>query len=221
LRGGVVEACEGYGTASIPGKDGTRTVDSARLPDVMVGDDLVMTTQPIIPTERGRLIPATRADLDALWAIWREPEVRRYLFDDEDVTRERAAEVLDTCLAEGQHGRGLWTIHVEDERTSIGCAGLMPVGVADYDPALVGMIEPVVALAPCWWGRGHAIEALRVLVDYAFGALALERLAGATDVPNEASHRMLVSAGFVPQRECAGPHYRIRTYVLEAPETQP
>ena len=74
------------------------------------------------------------------------------------------------------------------------------------------------ALAPSWWGRGHAVEALRVLVDYAFGALALERLAGAADVPNEASHRMLVSAGFVAQRECDGPHYRIRTYVLEAPE---
>ncbi len=175
------------------------------------------TTQPIIPTARGRLVPATRNDLEALWAIWREPDVRRYLFDDQEVSHERAAEVLDACLAEGAHGRGLWTIHVENERTLVGCAGLMPVSVAEYDPALAGMVEPIVALAPSWWGRGHAIEALRVLVDYAFGGLALERLAGAADVPNEASHRMLLSAGFVPQRECDGPHYRIRTYVLEDP----
>lgn len=173
------------------------------------------TTQPILPTARGRLVPATRVDLDALWTVWREPDVRRYLFDDEAVDRERAEEVLAACLAEGPHGRGLWTIHVEGERTLIGCAGLMPCSVAEYDPTLTGLVEPIVALAPAWWGRGHAVEALQVLVTYAFGALALDRLAGATDVPNEASHRMLTRAGFVPQRECAGPHYRIRTYLLD------
>ena len=178
-------------------------------------------TQPILPTARGRLVPATRADLEALWGVWREPEVRRYLFDDREVPRERAEEVLDACLAEGEHGRGLWTIHVDDEPTLIGCAGLMPVSVAQYDWTVAGLLEPIVALAPAWWHRGHAVEALRVLVDYAFGTLAVERLAGATDVPNEASHRMLVRAGFVPQRECDGPHYRIRTYVLEPPGTAP
>jgi RimJ/RimL family protein N-acetyltransferase len=173
------------------------------------------TTQPILPTARGRLVPATLADLDALWKVWRDPAVRRYLFDDQEVGRARAEEVLDACLAEGPHGRGLWTMHVEDERTLIGCAGLMPVSVAEYDPTLTGLLEPIVALAPAWWGKGIAVEALEVLVAYAFGALALDRLAGATDVPNEASHRMLTRAGFVPQRECDGPHYRIRTYLLD------
>lgn len=181
----------------------------------------VATTQPILPTARGRLVPATLADLDPLWAIWRHPDVRRYLFDDQEVSRERAAEVLDACLAEGPHGRGLWTIHVESEPTLIGCAGLMPVSVADYDWTVAGLVEPIVALAPAWWGQGHAVRALRTLVDYAFGALALDRLAGATDVPNEASHRMLVRAGFVPQRECDGPHYRIRTYTRDRPEAAP
>jgi RimJ/RimL family protein N-acetyltransferase len=165
------------------------------------------------------LVPATRGDLETLWAVWREREVRRYLFDDREVPHERAAEVLDGCLAEGPHGRGLWTIHVDDERTAIGCAGLMPVSVAEYDSAVAGLLEPIVALAPAWWHHGYAVEALRVLVDYAFRTLALERLAGATDVPNEASHRMLIRAGFVPQRECDGPHYRIRTYLLERPVT--
>jgi ribosomal-protein-alanine N-acetyltransferase len=175
-------------------------------------------TQPILPTPRGRLVPATRADLDALWSVWREREVRRYLFDDQEVPRERAEEVLDACLAEGAHGRGLWTMHVDGEPTLIGCAGLMPVSVAQYDWTVAGLLEPLVALAPAWWRRGHAVEALRVLVAYAFGTLALEALAGATDVPNEASHRMLVRAGFEPQRECEGPHYRIRTYLLQRPD---
>ena len=175
------------------------------------------TPQPILPTRRGRLVPATRNDLDGLWAVWRTPEVRRYLFDDAPVDRARASAVLDACLAEGPHGRGLWTIHVESERTLVGCAGLMPIGIAEYDPTLAGLLEPIVALAPAWWGRGRAVEALRALVDYGFGALALERIAGAADVPNEASHRMLERAGFVRQRECDGRRYRLRTYLLERP----
>src|SRR5262249_30278601 len=98
----------------------------------------------------------------------------------------------------------------------VGCAGLMPVEtIADYDPALRGLVEPIVALAPSDWHRGYAVDALRALVGYAFGTLAMPRLAAATDVPNVASHAMLVRAGFVPQRECAGPRYRIRTYLLE------
>jgi [ribosomal protein S5]-alanine N-acetyltransferase len=172
--------------------------------------------QPTLTTTRTTLAPTVPADLDALWAIWRDPEVRRYLFDDQPVSRERAAEVLDGCRAEAGRGLGLWTIREEADAAIIGCAGLMPADTsAEYDPTLRGLVEPIVALAPGRWGRGHAVDALRALVDYAFGPLEVPRLAGVTDVPNEASHRMLTRAGFVPQRECNGPHYRIRTYLLD------
>jgi len=173
--------------------------------------------QPTLTTSRATLVPAASEDLEPLWTIWRDPDVRRYLFDDQPVPRERAAEVLDACLAEGARGLGLWTIREQAAPGLIGCAGLMPVTWAEYDPAGAGLVEPIVALAPTSWHRGHAVEALRSLVDYAFGPLDFPTLAGATDVPNEASHRMLTRAGFVPQRECPGPHYRIRTYLLERP----
>lgn len=175
-------------------------------------------TPPTLTTARAALVPAAAEDLEPLWTIWRDPDVRRYLFDDQSVPRERAAEVLDACRAEGANGRGLWTIREEGAPSIvIGCAGLMPVTWAEHDPAGAGLVEPIVALAPASWHRGFAVEALRTLVDYAFGPLDLPMLAGATDVPNEASHRMLTRAGFVPQRECPGPHYRIRTYLLERP----
>jgi ribosomal-protein-alanine N-acetyltransferase len=170
-------------------------------------------SQPTFETTRATLVPTTLADLEPLWEVWRDPDVRRYLFDDQPVDRARAAEVLDACLAEGPSGRGLWAIR--EKGTVIGCAGLMPVTWSEYDPTGAGLIEPIVALAPAFWHRGHAVEGLRLLVEHAFDALDLERIAGATDVPNEASHRMLTRAGFVPQRECPGPHYRIRTYRLE------
>lgn len=175
-------------------------------------------TQPTLTTARATLVPAAADDLEPLWIIWRDPDVRRYLFDDQPVSRERAAEVLAACRVEGAQGRGLWTIRESATvKTMIGCAGLMPVTWNEYDPSGAGLLEPIVALAPASWHGGHAVEALRALVAYAFGPLDLPRLAGATDVPNAASHRMLTRAGFVPQRECPGPHYRIRTYLLERP----
>jgi ribosomal-protein-alanine N-acetyltransferase len=174
------------------------------------------TSPPRLVTARTALVPVELADLDVLWALWDDPEVRRYLFDDQPVSRARAAEVLAACLAERARGLGLWTIRPQTAaETIVGCAGLMPTSVAAYDPAMAGLVEPIVALAPAWWRRGFAVEVVRALVHHAFHALGLARLSAATDVPNEASHRMLVRTGFVPQRECDGPYYRTRTYLLE------
>lgn len=169
-------------------------------------------SQPTFETTRATLVPTTRADLEPLWDIWRNPDVRRYLFDDQPVERARAVEVVEGCLAESANGLGLWTIR--EHGVVIGCAGLMPIMWSEYDPTGAGLVEPIVALAPVCWHRGHAVEALRLLVGHAFDTLDLERIAGATDVPNEASHRMLTRVGFVPERECPGPHYRMRTYRL-------
>lgn len=175
-------------------------------------------TQPTLDAERLTLVPTALADLDPLWEIWREPAVYRYLFDDQPVDRERAREVLEGCLAEAPNGLGLWTLREHGIDAVIGCAGLMPVMWVEYDPSGAGLVEPLVALAPGVWRRGYAVESLVRLVRYGFDALGLARIAGATDVPNEASHRMLSRAGFVAQRECQGPHYRMRTYLLERPD---
>jgi len=197
-------------------------VDSERLARVILGargrlGRARAMTQPTLDAGRVTLVPAVLADLDSLWEIWREPDVRRYLFDDQPVDRARAREVLEGCLGEAPNGLGLWTIRERAPDPVLGCAGLVPVSWAEYDPTGAGLIEPIVALAPSVWHRGYAVASLARLVGYAFGELGLARLAGATDVPNEASHRMLTRAGFVPQRECPGPHYRIRTYLLERP----
>jgi hypothetical protein len=40
----------------------------------------------------GRDVPFASEDLDALHALWTDPDVRRYLWDDIVISRERAAE---------------------------------------------------------------------------------------------------------------------------------
>ena len=184
--------------------------------------------QPMLTTPRLALRPAEESDIDALWTLWRAPEVRRFLWDDRTISRAEAATMLTDCRALAAQGLGLWMLQaapraarpevpVASGGTILGCAGLLPVSTAaEYEPRLAGLVEPIVALAPAAWGHGYAQEALGALRDYAARALGLTQLAGVTDVPNAASDRMLRRVGFVPLSEVAGPKYRLLTYVWQA-----
>lgn len=174
--------------------------------------------QPILQTPRLRLRPAAHSDADALWALWTDPAVRRFLWDDRVISPSEAAATLGDCLALAPIGLGLWVAEVRDANALVGCAGLLPVSTAAaYDPRLAGLVEPLVALAPAVWGHGYAGEALDALLAHAAGALGLARLAGVTDVPNVASDRMLQRAGFDVLGEVPGPRFQLRTYLWRAP----
>jgi RimJ/RimL family protein N-acetyltransferase len=175
--------------------------------------------QPPLTTARLILRPAAPADVDELHALWTHPDVRRYLWDDRIIDRALAESTLADCLGLASDGLGLWICERTDhaDPAFVGCAGLLPVSTAaDYDETLAGMIEPLVALAPAHWGRGYAQEALRALLAYAEHTLGVNRLAAVTDVPNEASDRMLRRAGFHPLREAGGPRYPLRVYAWQA-----
>lgn len=165
------------------------------------------------------MTPATSGDVDALWQIWRDAEVRRYLFDDVPVTRERADEALHNCLTHVNEGLGLWTVTVREDASLIGCVGLVRTGTsAEFDPTLQGTVEPIVSLVPAEWGKGYAQEALREVLGYGFRSLGLKTIVAITDVPNEASDRLLNRLGFSARGECDGPRYRMRTYIIAANE---
>ena len=177
-----------------------------------------------LTTERLALRPCTDSDLDELWTLWKDRDVRRFLWDDREISRDEAASTLADCIALAERGLGLWVItprfasNLDPTQPSImGCAGLLPVTVAaEYDPRIAGLVEPLVALFPAVQRHGYAAEVLVALRDHALRDLGLSRLAGVTDVPNAASDRMLRRAGFTVLGECDGPRYRLRTYLCEA-----
>ena len=164
-----------------------------------------------------RLRSVRLADLDPLWTLWIDPEVRQYLFDDVAIPQERAAEILADCAALAADGLGLWTIRLSGSSSLIGCVGLFPVSTAaEHEPRLVGAVEPLVTLAPSAWHRGLATEALAMVINYAFEDRGMSQLVAAVDVPNTASIRLVTRLGFEQLSECTGPRYRMRTYTLTA-----
>jgi RimJ/RimL family protein N-acetyltransferase len=165
---------------------------------------------PTIRTERLTLAPATDADLDALLALWTDPDVRRFLWDDREISRDEAAGVLADCISASEDGLGLWTVRVGDEDALAGCVGLLP---ANPPPGT----EPLAAFHPRHWGSGYATEALRALLDHAFATLRLPALVAAVDVPNAASQTLVERLGFHRVEEIQGPKYRMIRYALAAP----
>ena len=152
-------------------------------------------------------------DLEELWRLWTEAAVRQFLWDDRVISRDEAASTIANCESLAARDLGLWVLRPTDSDVLIGCAGLFPVTTAaTYEPRLAGLVEPLIALAPEYWGRGYASEALRALIDHAASHLGLTQLAAVTDVPNVRSDRMLRRAGFVELSETDGPRYRLRTY---------
>ena len=162
------------------------------------------------------LSPAESRDLEALHALWSEPEVRRFLFDDQDVSLELARSILDSCLECAASGHGLWLVYPKDDRELLGCVGLVPTTTAaEHEPALAGVLELVVSLGAAHWHKGYAREALAAVLAHAFGALEVTKVAAVNDVPNAASERLLSALGFQVLSEVQGPRHRLRTYTLE------
>jgi RimJ/RimL family protein N-acetyltransferase len=143
--------------------------------------------RPELVTERLRLRPLSAHDAETFHALAVDPEVRRYLFDDEAISLERARELLATndALFE-ERGCGLWTLEPKDGGAAAGVAGLWPL----HDG-----LELLYLLDPAAWGRGYATEAARAIVEYGFDALGLDDVVASTDAPNVASVRVMERAG--------------------------
>jgi ribosomal-protein-alanine N-acetyltransferase len=163
---------------------------------------------PILTTSRLTLRPYTEDDIDALHAIWIDPDVRRYLWDDVVISRERAAEVVRDSIATAlSHGIGYWTVRTAPDGPIIGDCGFR---LCDG----VNAIELLYSLARTHWGRGQAFEGSQAALRYAWTATPFDRVYAKIDAPNEASLRLIRRLGFQYLSRADG----VDTYALAKPD---
>ena len=142
----------------------------------------------VIRGANATLRPVRRDDLAPLHRLWTHPDVRRYVWDDEEIPRSRAeAAVREAIDAFESHGFGLWLAEGEDGAL-LGFCGLRHL---DDGPD----VEVIYGVAPSEWGRGLATEMAEAMLRYGFGTVGLPRLVGIADAPNAASRRVLEKAG--------------------------
>ncbi|MGI0013419.1 MAG: GNAT family N-acetyltransferase [Nitrososphaera sp.] len=151
----------------------------------------------ILETDRlilRRLLPN---DLDSLFALYSDPEVRRY-FPEGTLTYEETKEELEWFLnGHPQHPQlGLWaTIHKETNQF-IGRCGLLPWTI-DQRPE----VEVAYMLAKEYWGQGLGTEAAQAILHYGFERLQLSRLICLIDRENQASIKVARNIGMTFEKE--------------------
>lgn len=144
-----------------------------------------------------RLLPG---DLDALYALYRDPEIRRY-FPDGTRTRDETREELD-WFVDGHPQRpelGLWATIERERGAFVGRCGLLPWTIEGRSE-----VEVAYLLDKAVWGRGLATEAARGIVRHAFEGLGLVRLVSLIDPHNRAAQRVAERIGMTLERTLDG-----------------
>ena len=141
----------------------------------------------MVETERLRLRPATIDDLDAWLAISRDAEEAWFGAPSSD--REQARANLQKHMAhQATHGFGLWVVELRKTGDVIGAAGLTHL----KDGA---EIEVGYRFLKEHWGQGYATEAVRALIDVAFGTHGMRRVIAQLDSRNTASAKLCERLG--------------------------
>ena len=93
---------------------------------------------PIRETERLRLRPWSLDDIDARHQIRTDPRVRRYLWDDEVISRQRAAGAVEAGVAAAnRNGVGLWCVLPKPAGALSGLCGFRFIGDSPDDRTAV------------------------------------------------------------------------------------
>ena len=160
-----------------------------------------------------RLVPD---DLDALYVLYRDPEMRRYFpaegaSPDRTLTYEETKEELEWFL--NGHPRhpelGLWATILKETGAFIGRCGLLPWTIDGQDE-----VEIAYMIDKTYWGQGLGTEAAQGIRDYAFTQLGLTRLICMIYPENKASTKVATHIGMTFEREAVDEHGPYHIYSM-------
>jgi [ribosomal protein S5]-alanine N-acetyltransferase len=167
----------------------------------------------VIETNRLLLRHLLPSDLDDLFALYRDPEIRRY-FPDGTRTYEQTRDELDHFVRgiPGHPQLGLWaTVHKPSGRF-IGRCGLLPWTIDGH-----AEVEVAFLIAKPYWNQGLGTEAARAIAAYGFEGLGLPRLICLVTPGNEASCRVAEHIGMHLEKKLVDEYGPALVYALFAP----
>ena len=173
----------------------------------------------ILETDRLLLRHLVPDDLDDLYALYSDPEMRRYFpvegaSPDRTLTREETWEELEWFLnGHPKHPElGLWATVLKENGAFIGRCGLLPWTIDGQDE-----VEVAYMIDKAYWRRGLASEAASGIRDYAFQQLGLSRLICMIYPENVASVKVAESMGMAFEKECVDEHGPYWVYSMTKP----
>jgi RimJ/RimL family protein N-acetyltransferase len=144
-----------------------------------------------LTTERLNLRSITHRDDDAFMRIFSNPETMKYWSREPFESPEEARKMVQEEIDWGESGKcANWGVAFPEGDALIGKVNLFNFE-EQHCRAEVGY-----AFNPLHWNRGFATEAVRAVLDYAFGPLGLHRIEADVDPENLASLSLLKKFGF-------------------------
>lgn len=151
----------------------------------------------ILETNRLILRHLVPGDIDSLFVLYSDPEVRRY-FPEGTLTYEETKEELEWFL-DGHPAHpelGLWATILKANNQFVGRCGLLPWTIdGRYE------VEVAYLLAKEQWRKGLGAEAAQAILDYGFERLQLSRLICLIDRDNKASIHVAQKIGMAFEKE--------------------
>ncbi|MDY7019744.1 MAG: GNAT family N-acetyltransferase [Cyanobacteriota bacterium] len=142
-----------------------------------------------LQTKQLRFCPVNLDNLEQLHQLFIHPQVRRYLWDDEIVSKEQTLNIIHQSLELfSTQNFGLWGIFPQMTETLAGFTGFWFF----YDPPELQLIY---GIYPNFWGQGWGTEVAQVMIHYGFNHLNFSQVIASADVPNLASIRVMEKAG--------------------------
>jgi ribosomal-protein-alanine N-acetyltransferase len=165
----------------------------------------------VLETPRLVLRRLTRDDVDALAAIYRDPEVMRFF--PKTLTREETAEQVDRIVRSyEERGYGLWATILKEDNRLIGRSGLLMQEI-EGEP----MLEVAYLLDRAVWRRGLGTEVARAISDFAAARYRPPRLVSLVHPDNVASQRVAERNGMRHERDVVFRGLLHRLYVINSP----
>lgn len=144
----------------------------------------------VLETQRLLLRPLAAADMDALYTLYKQYELMRYITG-QPRSYAKTKERLRAHMAEHeQYGFGLYATILKETGVMIGRCGLEPVNRAT---GLEGNMAWMFQKA--YWGQGLATEFGQAMLPYGFDRLHLRRIFATADHRNIASIRVMQKLG--------------------------
>lgn len=136
-------------------------------------------------------------DLDSLFALYCDPDVRKYIPDAPRNYKETREELEWHMNGNPKRPElGLWaTVHKETSKF-IGRCGLLPWTIDGRDE-----VEVAFLISKAYWGQGLGTEAAQAILEYGFEKLNLSRLVCLIDKDNSASIRVAERIGMKFEKE--------------------
>nr|WP_315029356.1 GNAT family N-acetyltransferase [uncultured Chryseobacterium sp.] len=148
----------------------------------------------IIETERLILRPFEETDAERMFLMDSDPEVMKYLGTPVSTIEESKEMIKMIQKQYVENGVGRLAVIEKESGLMIGWSGLklLKKAVNGY----VNTLDLGYRFIPEFWGKGYALEAAKVSLDYGFNELGAEYIYAYADIGNTGSNYILNKLGF-------------------------